>query len=43
MQNWFKSYNIEYTQQLNNFPLGNVIEGKEYVQNIMAIRNITHG
>ena len=34
MQNWFKSYNIEYTKKLNNFPLGNVIEGKDNLHNI---------
>ena len=41
MQDWFKSYNIEYTPMMNNYPLGNVIEGKKYLQNTMKCI-ITH-
>jgi hypothetical protein len=41
MQNWFKSYDIKYTPMLNNFPLGNVITGKDNLQNITKC-NITY-
>ena len=34
MQNWFKSYNMDYTPMMNNFPLGNVVEGKNYLQEL---------
>lgn len=34
MQNWFKEYNLSYNRMMNNFPLGNVIEGKEHLNNM---------
>jgi hypothetical protein len=34
MQNWFKEYNMNYKPYMNNYPLGNVIEGKDYLKNI---------
>jgi len=34
MQDWFKEHNLNYKTYMNNYPLGNIVEGRGHLKNI---------